>query len=698
MTAESSIQPELQLRDFIRILKRRKGIILLSLIVCVVGAIIYSMMATPTYRSIARILVTASRQQDPTIDQDPVKQYSPGSMAPDIESQIGVLQSPLLLEQVFQRAGVPMPSQDDLDQNVIQVRQLGSSNIVDVMVSLSNKEDAVKVAQEIPRAYGEYMQSARDQQVRRLLQYTEKRYQDEKDLLSKANAAMAAFRNDEATKGELVAVGTNDDQEREFRLRTAEFQLNDATGKEAGARQRVDEIRAQLAKTPEFKVDPATTSSFEARTNQRARVAALKEKLDSLRAVKNDDHPDVLQAKAEYDAAQNYLYKGIPEMEQRTSRIKNPEIEYYQRLLTEAKAALVDAQAQVASYRATRDQQRSLLSDYSKLQTKRSELQREIDLRTSSVANFSKALDDLRLRTSSVKDPLTPLLISSAEQVSPKFVRSIIIGIFLGLVLGIILAVVRDRVDDRVYTLDQIQEGVGVLALGRVPQAERTLALVPGSERGQSTALESYRSLRFSMDSTNKEGFVQSIVLASPTAAEGRAELAYNLAVEAARDLRRTILIESDLRKPSLHQLANVPATPGLTDYLMGQATLDEILHSTMNSYLTIIPAGTAVENPLQLLTSPQMTTLHTELQKRADAIFFNSPSLLRYADGRAIAKIANAAVLVAKKGVSKRNALRYCAEMLRRTNTRMLGVVLNDTASGSNDVPYFYTTEEFSA
>ncbi len=679
-----------------RILKRRKGLVIFCVLLGIAGAIGMSMIATPMYRSSVRILVDAHGNNENRIDTDPVNMVSMPNAAPDIESQLGMLQSPKVLSDVFIAAGVPPPTADDIEGNMIVVKQVGSSNIINVDVSLPNKDNTLKIAERLPDSYNNYLINLQNGAVNTRIQSLTATVQKEQTALTDIDKKLADFNEKQARESNSVVGNKGAEDERQARLRTAEFQLNEAKARQAGAQERLDSVSRSRRDLQPTIYQKSTATNTDRKLDQKRIIASLKSKLADYESRYDSTHPDVIALKEQIRTEQEFL-KNMDATDDRNQSITNPDIQIYDRMKTEAQADLSSAQATVASLQSVVDKEKGGLESFTKAQTERSKLERDRDLQYSKVVNYSRQLDELTLRSKSVKPPITTLSTTSAEQVSPRLMRSILIGLFLGVILGLVSAVIRDRTDDRVYTMDQIQESCGILALGRVPQAERPLALVPGTERGQSTALESYRSLRFSLDSS-KDGFVESIALTSPTASEGRAELAYNVAVEAARDLRNTILVDADLRKPTIHGMAGIPESPGLSDYLMGKATLDQVLHTTANSHLSVIPAGTPHENPLQLLTSPEMAALHAELTRRADAIVFNSPSLLRYADGRAIAKIANSVILVAKKGVTKRNALRYCADMLRRTNSRLLGVVLNDSSSASSDVPYFYSSEEASA
>ena len=230
----------------------------------------------------------------------------------------------------------------------------------------------------------------------------------------------------------------------------------------------------------------------------------------------------------------------------------------------------------------------------------------------------------------------------------------------------------------------------GAVPIGQVPSSARALAQ-SASGQSRSRVLESYRSLRFNLESTAAAGVAQSVLIASATAGEGRAGLSLNLATEAATDSRRTILVDGDLRTPELHDLLKVPRSPGLSDVLSGSVDLETALVKTGQDNLFFLPSGSEQSNPLELLVGPSFASLHEALKERADVIVLNSPSLMRYTDARAIANVADSVLFVAKRGFTRRDAMRYCIGMLRRAHARLLGVVLSDDGSRA-DVPYYGT------
>ena len=329
------------------------------------------------------------------------------------------------------------------------------------------------------------------------------------------------------------------------------------------------------------------------------------------------------------------------------------------------------------------------MADYQKRVPVQQNLQNDVDQRRSGVAQASQKLAAIEAIVAKGHDPLRPLVTSSPYKTQPVVGRTIMASTLLGLVFGVMVALLRDRFDNRIYTLEQIYDVSGAVPIGQVPSSTRALAPNVGVQT-RNRVLESYRSLRFNLESSAPGGAAQSVLVASASAGEGRAGLSLNLATEAATDARRTILVDGDMRTPELHDVLKLKRGPGLSEVLSDVASLDDVLQKTSQDNMLFLSAGGEHPIPLELLTGPSFAALHEALKERADVIVFNSPSLMRYTDGRAIAKEADSVLFVAKRGFTRRDAMRYCVGMLRRTQARLLGVVLSDESGRTSDVPYY--------
>jgi capsular exopolysaccharide synthesis family protein len=249
--------------------------------------------------------------------------------------------------------------------------------------------------------------------------------------------------------------------------------------------------------------------------------------------------------------------------------------------------------------------------------------------------------------------------------------------------LGVSLALLKDHIEDRVTSPQDVFQICGLEPLAQMPSLPASSALSASTALARHEAnpalFDSYRLLRFNLLNAAERGYMGSLVVTSVTGSEGKSDLACDLAEVMASGGRRIILVDANLRNPSLAGHFSVSERPGLTDILVGDATLTQALAPTAIPGLMLLPAGAKTPNPVDLLESTQMVSLHSELREHADLIIFDAPSCLSYADVSVLASFTDSVLVVAEMGSTKRDLLNRGVQMLQRSSARLVGVVLRD-------------------
>src|ERR1051326_6026949 len=195
----------------------------------------------------------------------------------------------------------------------------------------------------------------------------------------------------------------------------------------------------------------------------------------------------------------------------------------------------------------------------------------------------------------------------------------------------------------------------------------------------QSLAAEQYRSLRTRLALTEGATAVRTLMIASPQKGEGKPVTAANLALTMSQELqRRVVIVEADLRKPSLGHLFNLPAGPGLAEYLVGAAELKDVMKFLPDHHLTAIPAGTPPANPSELLGSTAMRRLLDQLRTRFDRVILDTPPVLPLADVAVLAPMVDGVLLVVRAGYTPKPAIENALRAF--DSSRLLGIVLNES------------------
>jgi len=204
----------------------------------------------------------------------------------------------------------------------------------------------------------------------------------------------------------------------------------------------------------------------------------------------------------------------------------------------------------------------------------------------------------------------------------------------------------------------------------------------------QSLAAEQYRSLRTRVARAENGRALRTIVITSPNKGDGKSLTAANLALTMAQEYQqRVLLLDADLRRPSLHRLFGISDTPGLSDVLMGGAELDEAL-VTMSEYrLTLLPAGLLPTHPAELLGSAPMRRVLDTLRTRFDRILIDMPPVAPLADVAIASPLADGVLMIVRAGVTPKPAIERALSGLDQT--KVLGLVLND--AGESNAAYGY-------
>lgn len=309
---------------------------------------------------------------------------------------------------------------------------------------------------------------------------------------------------------------------------------------------------------------------------------------------------------------------------------------------------------------------------------------------------FPKTVEDIeRVKAKSdspVKVTLTQAAVVDNSPVSPKPVRNVLLGIVLGLLLGIGLAVMRHTLDTRVRTKEDVEDLSDALTvIGSIPfdgDAPKHPLLVQADPH--STRAESFRSLRTNLRFVDAANHPRVIVMTSSLAGEGKTTTTANLALVLAEMGASVCLVEGDLRRPRLLEYLGMEGGVGLTDVLIEQADLADVLQPFGKHRLSVLGAGQLPPNPSELLGSPAMREVLSVLDDKFDYVLIDAPPLLPVTDAAVLSTLASGAVLVIGSGLVTRDQVTTAVETLEAVNGTLLGVTLNRVPRGSRVSGYY--------
>jgi capsular exopolysaccharide synthesis family protein len=206
---------------------------------------------------------------------------------------------------------------------------------------------------------------------------------------------------------------------------------------------------------------------------------------------------------------------------------------------------------------------------------------------------------------------------------------------------------------------------------------------------------EAFRTLRTNLEFSSLDKAIRSMVVTSAAPEEGKSTTLANLAVTIAQSGKKVILVDCDLRRPSLNQIFNARGAPGFTDMMRDDALMSKPpLQDTAVANLRLLASGTIPPNPSELLASRRMSEVIAALQALADMVLFDAPPVVAVTDAAVLANKVDAVLLVVSAGKTKREHAKKAKALLEKVNAHLIGTVLNNV-KGETGLYQYYSSEE---
>lgn len=499
----------------------------------------------------------------------------------------------------------------------------------------------------------------------------------------------------------------------------------------------IDDKKSELALTEE--VDYLVGSVTPQIQQLQSRIAGWQVDLAVLQEGFTDEHPGVVELKQRITDAQERLRAEIVDLveEKGLSATSIDPISEYRSLVDQAVQLTVKLRGVESQEKLAADRLEKFKNDNPDLLTKEVELvrlEREARIREKTYMLLTDRRAEMQLlqRVSAQQFKIVDRALVPEFPISPNKTRIITLGVILGIMLGSVVAFLLEYLDDSVKRVDDVEKRLGLSIVGSIPKIQaatnmqvalpqanddtngnlsaiepvrikkwergtrKDLASLQGrlikSIGAKSPAAESYRSLWTNIQFADLDNPVKTILVTSPGPKEGKSLTTANLALTIAQSGVRVLLIDSDLRRPTVHRLFACQRSPGLSELVTGDVSnIEAYVKNTYADNLYVLPSGTSPSNPVGILGSDKMKQLVEEAKKRFDVVLFDSPPVIAMADASILATGLDLTLLVLQAGQTKRQVAMQARDLMQRLNINIFGVVLNGIDYSKRYGYYYY-------
>ena len=685
---EESVVP---LSHYLWILRRHKWRILTFVLGCVAATVVVSSRLTPIYESTAAIDID---RQAPAgvIGQDSAR-MAPNDADQFLATQVKIIQSDSVLRPVAERFRIKLVEGDSTESNLPTSRARNAPvalkdlkvvrppNTYLLLISYRSPDPdlAANVSNGVAQSYIEHTYNIRFRAAAGLSAFMEKQMEELRAQMERSSAALAQFEKD---------LSVINPEEKTSILSARLLQINtEFTNAQA------DRVRKQAAygsvKSGSLEAAQASTQGEQLR-KLADRLDEAREKFAIVKTQYGAGHPEykkgfsqVAELERQFEALKTNITQRVNVEYQEAANREN----MLKQAVAEIKTEFDRINARSFEYKAIKREADGDKNLYEELVRKIKE------------AGINSSFQNSSIR---LADAARPAL----KPVFPDLRLNGILALLFSTLLGIGAAVLADVLDTTVHDPDQIQRGLKTEVLGSLPVVnawrgrllpvsgdEQNGALVKAGRRSdQALAFdEAVRTLRDSILLSDLGRRPRSLLMTSATPREGKTTTAIHLAIAHSLQKRKTLLIDADLRRPSIHDRVGVPNDRGLSSIVNGEAGWRDVLQkSAAYPDLDILPAGPASRRAADRLGSV-LETLLTEAEKAYDLVIVDGPPLLGFAEPLQMAAVVDGVVVITLAGQTNRNAVASVLNSLKRLKCNVIGVALNEVREDMSDRYYYY-------
>jgi len=687
----------LEIRDFFGVLRKYMWIIVVTIVLVLSLSIFLAMRQKEMFEAKSQLVVNTERGFGSRFDELPVVTELVSMEANrNVTTQVEILRSNKVINRTAKELGLTPEQRKEIEINVHPVED---SDVITIIVKAPRKGVAINMANELPRQYLEYSVEARKEEAMQSARYL----QQEKDKVRKQlEEAEEALKNFKDTKN-IKDLG-QETQKKVSELIDFESKMEDTRVELEATRAKIHEIKAQLDEKGDQAIEQERIASRTVEANPTVRhltqaLAQLEVEHARLSQIYEERHPKVLEVTAQIQEIKEQL-RGL-EVKTFTSVVTAPNPQY--ELLVKTLASLrADERALETKYHSFKDVVNNIdrsLSELPDEEIKLIRLERNHKLLENLYTALNIKFQDFNTAEKTKKAPgrIIEEAYDAISRARTTKIFTIALGLMMGLLLGMVVAFTLEYFNDTIETPEQLEQSLHMSVLGQLLFDDAvTEAEILCAEKPNTPIAESFRALRSRLKHALGEREAKSLLVTSTAVQEGKSFVALNLAVTFAQFGKNVILVDGDLRRPTIHKKFKVE-NKGCTNVYVDKMDYRELILETEISNLSILPSGPLVltENtPVissEIFESDIMKNMMMELRQTYDVVVVDTPPVMAVTDSLIISSLVEGILFVVSAGELPSKEIVQAKNILESASAPLLGSVLNRTQFTHSYYRYLY-------
>ena len=669
-------EERINLRHYWHVLLERRWLVITAFFSVFALCLIYLFRATPIYQATARLQI--DRESDNVLNLKEVLSVD-GREQDYLQTQYKKLQSRSLIDSVVNQLRLRDDPRYARSPDVVRavteditVAPIRLSRLVDVKAEHPSAKQAAAIANSLVDTF---IQQNLDQKMTRSLDALRWLKVEADTLERDVEAADLALQKYRVEK-KMISLAESENIILQA-LKTAQADLDKARSVAATAQQIADEVERLLKEglnieaIPQVATNPLVQGMKKTLSEREAGLANLLKRY-------KDKWPEVIQVREEIASLKN----SIANESERIRKAIHAEADL-------AKATEATLAAEVKKKEQDSFELSNLRIQYDVLHRKAEQSKLLYNI----VLGRMKETD-LTSKDKTQNMHIVDRAVESRKPVKPRIVLTLILGVVGGFASAFGLAMFVNYLDDSIKSQDDVETYLRLPFLGYIPNIKTNSMLerdLQAHLHPQSNAAEGFRTLRAAIALTPRADRFRVLTVTSTIPSEGKSLIASNLAIVSAQTGLKTLLVDADLRRPSVHRVFRLQSPVGIASYLQEEVhRVDDFVHTTEVPHLDVVCCGAVPSSPSELSGSKRMRQFLQEVRGRYDRVILDCPPVSAVSDPLVVASMSDGVIFVTKFNKIRRDHARKTVQRIHDSGIHILGVVLNDIDFEGKDSYYY--------